>query len=126
MGRIQSTVGLASGIDIGGTIDKLMAVAAQPRDGLTAANKTLNDKETGLTALAALLSSVEYVSDNLGKEDLYQQRTVTSNNPGALAVTMTGNPAVGNYNIRPCVRRKPRACSVPASAPTASPLEPGP
>jgi flagellar hook-associated protein 2 len=101
MGRITTDIGLASGIDIGGTVDKLMTLAAKPRDLLTARNKKFTEEQAAITTLAALLASVQYVSDNLGKADLYQQRTVASNAPTALAATLTGNPAVGTYEYTP-------------------------
>jgi flagellar hook-associated protein 2 len=100
-GTITTTTGLASGIDIGGTVDKLMALAAKPRDMLETANDGIQEQQTAINTLAALLYSVKYIADNLGKADLYQQREVTSSNSSALAVTLSGNPAVGSYEYTP-------------------------
>jgi flagellar hook-associated protein 2 len=101
MSAITTGVGLASGIDIAGTVDKLIAISAKPRDMLTDRNKTFTEQQAAVTTLAALLTSVQYVSNNLGKADLYQQRTVASNAPTALAATLTGNPAIGTYEYTP-------------------------
>jgi len=97
MGRIQSDVGLVTGLNIGDTVTKLMALEAKPRDLLVARTKKLQDEQTALTELTTLLVSTEYVTDNLGKTDLYSKRAVSSSNSSVLAATVTGTPALGTY-----------------------------
>jgi len=101
MGRIQTDTGLISGIPIADTVDKLMAIAARPRDLLKTRNETLQKQQAAVTELAALLLSVQYVAKNLGEPELYVQRTASSSDPAALAATVTGNPAPGTYQFTP-------------------------
>jgi flagellar hook-associated protein 2 len=101
LGTIQTGIGLISGMDIGGTVDKLMALAAKPRDMLQTNTNAIKTQQTALTTIAALLYAIKVPSDNLGKSIIYQQRTATSSNPNALAVTVTGNPALGSYEYTP-------------------------
>jgi flagellar hook-associated protein 2 len=100
-GTITTSTGLASGIDIGGTVDKLIALAAKPRDMLQTATDTVKSQQVAINGLAASLYAVKYISDNLGKTALFQERLATSSTPGALAATVTGNPAVGTYEFTP-------------------------
>ena len=101
MGTITSSTGLNSGIDIAGTISKLMAISSQPRDALTSQNSDLTNQQTAVTSLDALLLSVQYISKNLGKSSVYSSQTATSSNPSALAATVTGTPTVGTYQYTP-------------------------
>ncbi len=45
MAGIQASTGLISGVPIQDTVDKLMAISAQPRDRLAALNKTLQSRQ---------------------------------------------------------------------------------
>ncbi|OHB65921.1 MAG: hypothetical protein A2V70_02990 [Planctomycetes bacterium RBG_13_63_9] len=101
MGRIQSSIGLITGVPIGDMVDQLMALAARPRDLLAARAMVLQQEQAAITKLSALLLSVKFVTDNLGKEGLYNQRTATSSNPDALAATVTGEPPMGTYRFTP-------------------------
>jgi flagellar hook-associated protein 2 len=101
MGRIQTDIGLITGIPIGETVDKLMQIAARPCDMLAARTEGLKEEQVALTELSALLASVEYIANNLGKEDLYQQKTVTSSNPDALSAKLSGDPPLGTYQFTP-------------------------
>jgi flagellar hook-associated protein 2 len=101
MGRIQTNVGLISGLPIADTVDKLMSFEARPRDMLVGRNDGLKKQQSAITELAALLVSVQYVAKNLGKPDLYAQRGVTSSNPDVLAATVSGSPTPGGYSAVP-------------------------
>lgn len=101
MGRIQTNVGLISGLPIVDTVDKLMALESRPRDLLFQRNDGLKQQQSAITELAALLVSVQFVAKNLGKPDLYVQRGVTSSSPGALSATVSGDPTPGAYSITP-------------------------
>ncbi len=101
MGRIQTNVGLISGLPIGDTVDKLMALESRPRDMLVQRNDALKQEQSAITQLAALLVSMQYVAKNLGKPDLYVQRGVASSHPAALTATVSGNPAPGSYSFIP-------------------------
>jgi len=97
MARIQTTVGLITGIDIANTVSQLMEIAASRRDMLQERTDALEEEQTALTQLAALLSSVQYVAGNLGKSDLYDKRSATSSNSSTISVSVTGSPSVGDY-----------------------------
>jgi flagellar hook-associated protein 2 len=101
MGRIQSNIGLITGVPIGDTVDKLMALAARPRDLLVARTDGLKQEEVAVTELTALLASVQYTAANLGKLDLFDQREATSSAPDVLSATLTGDVAKGSYQFTP-------------------------
>ncbi|MHB1036272.1 MAG: flagellar filament capping protein FliD [Pirellulales bacterium] len=99
MGRIQSNIGLISGVPIKDTVDKLIAIQGRSRDLLVNKNKSLESEQVAVTGLTALLASLEYMTNNLGKSELYDQRTIASGDPNALAATLTGQPAKGSYQF---------------------------
>lgn len=101
MGRIQTNIGLITGMDIGNTVDQLMKVAAQPRQNLADRTDALRQEQVAVTELSALLLSVQYVSDNLGKDDIYQQRVAISSNESLLSAAVTGQPVEGTYRFTP-------------------------
>ncbi len=101
MGRIQSNIGLITGMPIGDTVDQLMALAAKPRDMLAERTEKLKVEQVAVTELSAYLLSVRYVTDNLGKEEVFDQRAVSSSNEAVLSATVTGNPAVGLHQFTP-------------------------
>ncbi len=101
MGQISSNTGLSTGIDITGTITKLMAISAKPRDALTAKNTELTKQQTAVSKLNALLLSFQYMAKNVGKTDLYASTDAASSDSSALTATVTGTPTVGNYQYTP-------------------------
>lgn len=101
MGRIQTGVGLASGLDINSIVSQLMELNAKPRDNLKTLNETLTKQQTAITELGTYLLSTQYIADNLGKEDLFNKRTATSSNSNALGAVVTGTPAKGTYVYTP-------------------------
>lgn len=101
MGRIQTNIGLITGIPIADTVEKLMALAARPLDMLVERTNALQDEQVAVTELTALLVAVRYITANLGKSDLFDQREATSSHPDNLAVTMTGTPPKGTYRFTP-------------------------
>ena len=101
MGTITASTGLNSGIDIAGTVSKLMAISSAPRDALTSQNTDLTNQQTAVSTLSALLLSVQYITTNLGKSAVYSSSNATSSNSSALAATVTGTPAAGTYQYTP-------------------------
>ncbi|MEI8371719.1 MAG: flagellar filament capping protein FliD [Planctomycetota bacterium] len=101
MGQISSNTGLNTGIDITGTITKLMAISAKPRDALTAKNTELTKQQTAVSKLNALLLSFQYMAKNVGKTDLYASTDAASSDSSALTATVTGTPTVGTYQYTP-------------------------
>ena len=101
MGAITSSIGLITGLDIAGTVDKLISIQARPRDALSTRTEDLRQRQVGLTDLAATLLSLQISVKSLGKSSLFQQRTATSSFPDLLGVTVTGNPAAGTRQFTP-------------------------
>ena len=101
MGRIQTNIGLITGMPIADTVDSLMALASKPLDLLVERNAALEKERTAVTELSAYLFSVKYVTNNLGKEELYHKREATSSDPDALSVTVTDDAALGTYSFTP-------------------------
>src|SRR4051812_29298845 len=101
MGRIQSSVGLVTGIPIQDTVDKLMAIQAQPRDTLTARQKDLQAQQAAVTQLTALTLGVQIVAKRLAKSDLFAGLQTTSSNTAVLTATASSPAAPGQYQFVP-------------------------
>jgi flagellar hook-associated protein 2 len=103
MSRIQSSVGLITGIPIQDTVDQLIAVAARPRDLVTDRNKLLQAESLAVDKLASLVLALQFDGNKLKAPSLFTSRTATSSNAAALtaAVKTGGTPAVGSYLFTP-------------------------
>jgi flagellar hook-associated protein 2 len=102
MSRIQSSVGLITGIPIEETVNKLLAVAARPRELLAARTRTLDTERLAITNLTSLVLAFEFEVNRLASGDLFQAKTVTSSDPDSLSATLVegANPAAGSYRFR--------------------------
>lgn len=98
---IQSTNGIVSGIDIQGTVNQLINLAAAPRTRLVNANKQLETEQVALTSLTALVVGVQLSTDRLGQKSLYSTATASSSNTSLIKVSVTGSPAAGNHSFIP-------------------------
>lgn len=101
MGRIQSSVGLVTGVPIDDTVDQLMQLNAIPRDRLESRNDLLEREQVALTELTTLVVGVELTTDRLGQSTLYRSSKVSSSNPDTLTVRNTGSPTPGTYSFKP-------------------------
>jgi flagellar hook-associated protein 2 len=101
MGVISANTGLSSGINITGTIQKLMAIDSQPVTTLQNTDTTLTNEETAIAQLSALLLSVQDATHTLGQTSTYGSQTATSSDTSALAATVTGTPTAGTYVYTP-------------------------
>src|SRR4051794_26043063 len=101
MGRIQSSTGLATGIDIQGTVDKLMQIESQPRDALKARQKDVQAQQTAVTDLTALGVGLQLAIERLKKPDVFNATTVTSSNPNVLTGATSSAVAPGQYQFVP-------------------------
>ena len=101
MGRIQSNVGLVTGVDIQGTVEQLMKLNAIPRDRLQARITGMQNEQTALTGLMTQIVGVQLTTDRLGQPSLFSSTSVTSGNTQALAARSTGNPKPGSYSFVP-------------------------
>ncbi len=103
MGRIQSSTGLITGIPIEDTVNKLIALAAQPKTNLSNRNKQLQTEKLAVQQLSSLVLAFKFESSKLGSTTLFDSKQVTSSDTAALTATVSsgGNPAVGNYLFTP-------------------------
>ena len=100
MGKIQSNIGLISGIDIQSTVDKLLAVSAQPRDRLQTRIKGFQSQQAAINELTALTIGIQLQSDRLGKASNLSTTTPSSSKPDIISVATTGTPVPGNYSVQ--------------------------
>ncbi|MEX2172034.1 MAG: flagellar filament capping protein FliD [Pirellulales bacterium] len=103
MSRIQSSIGLISGIPIQETVDKLMAVAGRPRDLLVARTKELQSEQLAINALTSRVLSFQFALNKLKSASIFAAATATSSKPEVLSATVpTGaTPLVGSYQFTP-------------------------
>lgn len=104
MGRIQSTVGLATGLPIEDTVNKLIAIQARPRDLLAQRTRRLEDRRLAFTQLTANLIALQVTTTRLGAASLYTARTAASSDSAALAATLSGEPPTGTYLFTPLAK----------------------
>lgn len=101
MGRIQSNVGLVTGVDIQSTVDQLMKLNALSRDRLQSRINAMQKEQTAVTELMTQVVGVQLTTDRLGQTSLYSATTVTSGNTQALTARSTGSPRPGSYSFVP-------------------------
>jgi flagellar hook-associated protein 2 len=102
MAGITSTTGLITGIPIQDTVDKLIAVASQPKDNLTARNKDLQSQQAATSQLSALVSAFQFEVNTIKSGGVFDSKSVTSSNTDVLgaALQKDGKPTAGTYNFR--------------------------
>ncbi len=101
MGRIQSSIGLITGVPIDDTVNQLIAVSARPRDLLVNRTQLLQSEQSAITELTAAVLGVQLAGKNLAKTDQFSKTTASSSNSSLLAATVTGKPAVGSFQFTP-------------------------
>jgi flagellar hook-associated protein 2 len=103
MAGITPSTGLISGIPIQDTVNKLMAIAAQPRDLLQSRTDDLKKQQSALDTLGSRLLSFKFSVNKLKVKDIFQARDVSSSNQDALQVALpaSGTPALGSFQARP-------------------------
>ncbi len=101
MAGIQATNGIVTGIDIQGTVDQLLSLAAAPRTRLTNATKQIQSEQVALTALTALVVGVQLSTDRLGQSSLYSATTASSSSSTTLRATVSGSPKIGSHSFIP-------------------------
>jgi len=102
MSRITSSVGLITGIPIEDTVNKLMAIAARPRDLLKSRNDAVKQEQAAIDTLGARLLSFQFAANKLKAASVYTTRTATSSNVDVLQVALpaSGTPPVGSFQVR--------------------------
>ncbi|MBX7074393.1 MAG: flagellar filament capping protein FliD [Pirellulales bacterium] len=101
MGRIGSNIGLITGFPIADTVDKLIAIAAKPRDTLKSRVDDLTVEQNSFTVLSAGLLKLQLTALKLSNTNIFDQRTSSSSDDSLIRVSTTGSPAVGTYQFTP-------------------------
>ncbi|MDR1960354.1 MAG: flagellar filament capping protein FliD [Planctomycetaceae bacterium] len=101
MGRIQTSIGLISGMDIAGTVEKLIALESVPLTNLQARVTKYQEQQSAFSDLSALFMKASYMISNLGKVTVHERLDVKSSNESALKVTRKGNPPSGTHTFTP-------------------------
>ncbi|HZN36986.1 MAG TPA: flagellar cap protein FliD N-terminal domain-containing protein, partial [Pirellulaceae bacterium] len=101
MAGIQSSTGIITGIPIQDTVDKLIALQAQPRDRLLARQKVLQAEQAAIGDLMALTLGVQLAVRRLKNLDLFSARNATSSNPALLTATASSEAIPGQYQFVP-------------------------
>jgi flagellar hook-associated protein 2 len=100
MGRIQSNVGLASGINITSTVDQLMAVSSRSRTSLETRVKGLQAQQVAINEITALVVGIQLQSDRIGSASSFSTNAVSSAKSDIVSAAISGAPAQGNYSVR--------------------------
>lgn len=101
MGRIQSNVGLLTGINITDTVDQLIKLAAKPRDMVQARTDKYKAEQVAVTQLTALILGAQATGKKLSDTTLFEQKSVQSVDPTVLKATANGTPSLGTYQFTP-------------------------
>ncbi len=101
MAGIQASNGIVTGIDIQGTVDQLMSLAATPRNRLTNATAQIQNEQVALTSLTALIIGVQLSTDRLAQPSLYSTTTATSSSATKIKSTVTNSasPALSSKTL---------------------------
>jgi len=98
MGRIQTNIGLITGLPITDTVDQLMALAAKPRNLLLERNNRFLEEQTAFSTVMARVLGVQFAADKLRNESLFDTKSVTSSHASISAV-VDGDPVEGAYEL---------------------------
>ncbi len=101
MGRIQSSVGLVTGVAIEDTVNQLIQLSSLSRDRLVSRTDLLQREQVAVAELTAVVVGVQLSTDRLGQASLFSATTVNSSNSSALSATSTGSPQTGSYSFVP-------------------------
>ncbi len=101
MGRIQSNIGLITGVPIEDTVNQLMQLNSLARTRLAARNKALSNEQGAITALTTLVVGMQLTTDRLGQASLFSSTSVSSSKSDLISARSTGTPGLGSYNFVP-------------------------
>ena len=100
MGRIQSSIGLITGTDIGGTVDQLIALSGRPRDRLVNSTTLLQREQQSLAELTASVIGVQLAGKQLANSSTFRSKTATSSNSEAVSAIAGSDSSAGSYVVR--------------------------
>ena len=101
MGRIQSNVGLVTGINIKDTVEQLVALQARPRDAATQRQVDLKAQQGAVSQLLALTIGVQIAGKKFTNASLYSKKDITSSNSALVTAASTGTVQAGSYQFNP-------------------------
>ena len=101
MGRIQSSIGLITGVPITDTVDQLISLSARPRDTLVARTNLLQSEQTAVAELTAAVLAVQFAAKSLAEPELLDAKQANSSDSSLLSATVTGDPAAGSFQFTP-------------------------
>ncbi len=101
MGSIQLGTGLISGMDIQGTIEKLVSLQSGTLKNLKTRNEKYLLQQSYISQFTTLFSTSNYMIKNLTKTTVFDRRDVKSSNESVLGVSRNGNPPAGTHTFTP-------------------------
>ena len=101
MGRIQSSIGLVTGVPIEDTVNQLIAVSARPRDQLVARTSLLQAEQSAIAELTAAVLGVQFAAEGLGTASVFSKKTASSSDASLVTATVTGAPAATQIQVTP-------------------------
>jgi flagellar hook-associated protein 2 len=100
MGRIQSNVGLSTGLDIQKTVDQLMSISQRPRDAQLNRVKALQSQQVALNEITALVVGLQLQTDRIGNPSTISTSTVSSSKSDVISASVSGTAVPGNYKLQ--------------------------
>lgn len=102
MSRIQSSVGLITGIPIEDTVNQLIEVASRPRDLLSSRLEEAQAERTAINTLSGLVLGLNLSLTTLRLPTTYSARTASSSSTSLSVSVQSGSkPAIGSYGFTP-------------------------
>lgn len=104
MGRIQSSVGLATGIDIQGTVDQLMKLEQEPQDALKTRQVALNTQASAIGDLLAQTLAVQATIKRFSKPTFFSTALSVNADRNDVLSAVTSTTATvppGSYSFTP-------------------------
>ncbi|MDR1492850.1 MAG: flagellar filament capping protein FliD [Planctomycetaceae bacterium] len=101
MGSIQLGTGLISGMDIAGTVDKLIELDSGILNNLKARKEKFLAQQTFFAEMTTIFMTSNYMIKNLKNVTVFDRRDVASSNDSLLGVARNGNPPAGTHTFTP-------------------------
>lgn len=94
-----SSIGIGSGLDAENIVTQLVAIKQQSLSKLETKAATINTKISSMGSLKTAVSNLQDQISKLSKGDLWQGKTITSSNSGAITGTVNTKAAAGSYAV---------------------------
>ncbi|HSW44274.1 MAG TPA: flagellar filament capping protein FliD [Phycisphaerae bacterium] len=105
MGRIQSSVGLISGLDIQNIVKQLVEIESRPLQLIQQRIEKTREQQSVYATIAEKLLAAKTSLGSLGQVSLFNRRSAVSSNPSVLSATAAGGASVGTttFTVRSLV-----------------------